>query len=865
MKISLNTLQKYQKQYGWSGPVAPDGADSLIERIGEQLAGIEQIIPIGAKYHDIIVARIVSCVPHDNSDHLNVCMVDDGGVAGGVARDEHGLVQVVCGAPNARAGLTVAWLPPGATVPSSYDSDPFVLTVREIRGKVSHGMLASPQELSIGDSHDGILEITDEITPGTMFAEAYNLRDDVIIDMENKMFTHRPDCFGFIGVAREIAGIQGDAFVSPDWYSADASVVEPTNSTLPLEIQVDVPDLVPRFSAVAINGITIGPSPVWLQVELAKLGLRPINNIVDLTNYHMLMTGQPLHAYDYDKVQAHSGLAVPTIIVRTAKADESLELLNGKTITPRDDAILITTPTGPIGLAGVMGGASTEVDESTTRIILESASFDMYSIRRTSMAHGLFSDAVTRFSKGQSPLQTVTVLAHATEDIIQIARGGVASQVVDLQHVSPDLIERSSLYPPVRLSASFINDRLGSDLAVDAIATLLRNVEFTVKIDNSELEITAPFWRTDIEIPEDVVEEVGRLYGYGRLPQMLPTRDITPAHKDPMFELKRRIRDTLSRAGANEVLTYSFVHGKLLDIVGQDKTLAYKLSNAISPELQYYRLSLTPSLLDKVHSNTKAGFDQFALFEIGKSHVLGHPDDQTQSDQNEPAEYNRLAVIIAGGPKSPIVGTGAAYYTAKLYLDTLLGSLGLDHLAQYEAYDPERYIGSTMQKTPYYEAGRTATVTVPYSSGRACLGEVGEYRSSTRRALKLPDYTVGFEIDLGLLLELVAQNSTTHPYTPQSRYPSSWQDVCLKVAESVTYDELYQLVNSQLQKTKPSGCIVTVKPLDIYVRPDDTAHKQITFRITLTSYDKTLTDDEVGSMLENVATAAHESYAAERI
>ena len=301
MKVSLNTIKQY---IHFDLP----SVDELVARINEQLGGVEEIVDVAKKYEGIVIVKVVECAPLEGSDHLNVTKIDDGGVVQNVERDENGLVQVVCGAPNVRAGMFAVWLAPGVTVPESFeDTEPFVLGARPLRGVVSNGMLASAKELAFGDSHEGILEIDPnewkpndfEIKPGANFAEVYAL-NDTVIDIENKMFTHRPDCFGQLGVAREIAGILGHQFESPEWYK---NIPEfGGGEGLSLTVQNDIPDKVPRFMAVAIKDVTVKSSPVWLQAELVRLGAKPINNIVDVTNYVMLLTAQPMHAYDYDKV-----------------------------------------------------------------------------------------------------------------------------------------------------------------------------------------------------------------------------------------------------------------------------------------------------------------------------------------------------------------------------------------------------------------------------------------------------------------------------------------------------------------------------------------------------------------------------------
>ena len=283
MKVSLNSIRTVNKIYGSAGDPAPNGVDDLVEKIGAQLGAVEETIAYGERFKGVLVAKVVSCEDHPNADRLHVCKIDDGGKAEGLERDENGLVQVVCGAPNVREGLTVAWLPPGSTVPNTYDKDPFVLDARPLRGIVSNGMLASPKELSIGDSHEGIMELDTDAAPGTTFAEAYNLDGDVVIDMENKMFTHRPDCFGQLGIARELEGIQRRTFKSPDWYTLNPEVPGVETDELKLEVRNEIPELVPRFAAITMRGVAVKPSPIWLQITLSRVGIRPINNIVMLT------------------------------------------------------------------------------------------------------------------------------------------------------------------------------------------------------------------------------------------------------------------------------------------------------------------------------------------------------------------------------------------------------------------------------------------------------------------------------------------------------------------------------------------------------------------------------------------------------
>lgn len=855
MKFSLNTLRFINQHYGSAGDPAADGVDNLVEKIGAQLGAVEEVAEFGERFEGVLIVRVVACEKHPDADRLHVCKVDDGGRAQNVERDENGHVQVVCGAPNVRAGMLAAWLPPGSIVPSTFGKDPFVLEARALRGVVSNGMLASPKELTIGESHDGILEIDDpEVAPGASFADAFNLRNDAIIDIENKMFTHRPDCFGWLGVARETEGIHQRPYKSPEWYRLDPDFPQPEADDLPLEVRSEIPQLVPRFLAIALRDVEVKPSPVWLQVELAKVGIRPINNIVDYTNYFMLLTGQPLHAYDYDKVRVLSESGRAVIVARQAKEGEKLELLNGKEVSPGQETIVIATDKQAIGIGGVMGGASTEVDENTRNIIIECANFDMYSIRRTSMALGLFTDAVTRFNKGQSPLQNKAVLAKIVNEIRQFAGGKVASQLIDINHLPDDVRERGSVHPPVIVSRGFINERLGLDLSAEEMRRLLENVEFEVLLEDDKMTVKAPFWRTDIQIPEDVVEEVGRLYGFDKLPLELPRRELSPAPKNPQLQLKAEIRDHLCKLGANEILSYSFVHGDLLAKAGQSSDLAFRIANALSPDLQYYRLSLTPGLLDKVHANVKAGYGQFGIFELGKTH-----NKQEQDEENLPREANALAFVFAADGKSARAYSGAPHYQARKYLDGLLDRFGAQNLINFEPLASADLSGSSWleQLAAPYEPGRSAVLR---DASGAAWGVVGEFRQSVRRSLKLPDFAAGFELD-----PLLFSKGAGKAYEQLPKYPAVEQDICLKVASELSYAELFGFVRDTLGGSRPDDARFTLAPVDIYQREDDKAHKQITLRLKVASFKRTLTDQEVNSLLDKVAQAAAEKFAAERV
>jgi len=827
MKVSLNSIKQFTH--------VDLSIDELVVKINAQLGGVEEVINLGERYIGATIVRIISCEDHPNADRLHICMVDDGGVTKDVERDADGYVQVVCGAPNARAGIFVVWLPPGSTVPTSFsDNEPFVLGARELRGKMSNGMLASPKELGIGESHDGILEIDEnewspigtEIVPGLSFARAYGL-DEYVIDIENKMFTHRPDCFGVLGVAREIAGIQQHTFSSPEWYTAEMDFV--SGYGLELSVTNEATEAVPRFMAVAIKNVEVKPSPLWLQCELIRLGSKPINNIVDVTNYCMLLTGQPLHAYDYDKI------GTKKLSARFAHDGERASLLNGKTIALTGEDVVVTNGETVIGLGGVMGGGDSEVSNETKNIILECATFDMYKIRKTSMRHGLFTDAVTRFNKGQSPLQNTHVMSVALASLKDVAGGEVASQLFD---ASAEL--RPTM--PISLDTSFINERLGTALGADEAAKLLANVEVETIISKNTLTVKPPFWRTDIELPEDIVEEVGRLYGFDNLPRELPVRSMMPATKNPLFESRRIIRDVMSRAGANEILTYSFVHENLVKRSSQDITEAFKLSNALSPDLQYYRLSVLPSLLEKVNSNIRAGHDEFLLYEIGKAHGKSEIDED-----GLPKELGRVAGVFAANKKVETYYTGAPFYVALRYVRELLALTASQNDVSFRTFDEaglQNHVMFTQLCAPF-DANRSAVVYV----GQKPVGVVGEMKSSVRKGMKLPDYTAGFELFLSTFDEI-----TQKSYQPLSRFPGITQDISLKVSEKTKFADVASIVDDELQNLS-SEYVVQSSVLNIY-QAEENDTKTITFRIKVTNYEKTLKDSDVSAITDQIAKQA---------
>ena len=819
MIISLKWLQDY---VSIDMPV-----EELATLIGARLVEIEGAVDYGAKFKGAVVAKVVECQPLEGSDHLNVTKLDDGGKVQDVERGEDGLVQVVCGASNVRAGIFIVWLPPKTVVPETYGTDkPFTLDARKLRGVMSNGMIASARELALYDEHDGILEITGHAEPGTPLTDFLHL-DDTLLDIENKSLTHRPDTFGVIGFAREIAGIQGKQFETPEWLrtiSPPYPEVDENRFPMP-KVTIDNSELSSRYQGVVIAGVDGKvKAPLTLQTYLARVGMRPISAIVDTTNYLMLETGQPLHAFDYDKLAAINNGEID-IHVRSGREDETLTLLDGRTITLSPGDIVIANGETAVALAGAMGGAATEIDENTKTIFLESATFNLYNLRATQMRHGIFSEAITRFTKGQPAELTAPVLAQMGRSLQGFMNAHFASEVVEAYPGKKEPIV-------IELTAERVNALLGTTLSADDIARTLQNVEFTVEVDRT-LRITAPYWRNDIHIPEDIIEEVGRLRGFDSIHPVLPIRHYTAIRPAAFDELRANVRNILTRAGANEVLTYSFVHGDILQKAGQKKEDSYRITNSISPALQYYRQTLTPSLLQHIHTNIKQGFDSFSLFELNKV----HPKQHGLTDEGVPAEIDMLALVVTNKKKQ----TGAAYYDAKRMLDYLADMLHLEFV--YASIDDE----PGYPVTAPFEYRRSALVTEKQSG--AFIGIIGEYKRAVARQFKLPEQSAGFEISTTSLLEATQKLATD--YKPLSRFPGTERDICFQVANSIEYAQLVSAVERVLHVTSLQ---TSIEPVDIYQPPEGTV-KNMTLRVKLTALDKTLTSDDATAVIDTIISA----------
>ncbi|MDR2063987.1 MAG: phenylalanine--tRNA ligase subunit beta [Candidatus Nomurabacteria bacterium] len=837
MIISLNWLKKYVDLDGFTDA-------ELAEKIGSRLVEVEEFYQTADKYQGVYVVRVIESRPIGGSDHLSLCWIDDAGAVADVKRDERGWVQVVCGAPNVRQGMLAVWIAPKAVVPATYGTKtPFIIDAKKLKGFESSGMLAGADELDFGAEHTEILEIDENLAvAGAPFAEAFGL-DDTLFDIENKSLTHRPDCFGVIGFAREVAGILGKEFQTPEFMLDEGRVFPPEASDLRLELVVEDEKLCPRYQATILEIGGKAPSPAThikeFGVPIVASGMRLIDSIVDISNYLMLLTGQPLHCFDYDKMLKVGGRAegYPVkIVVREAKKGEKIKLLDGSDLELDTSDIVICSNEKPVALAGVMGGENTAIDKDTKRIVVESATFNLYRLRDTSMRHGIFSEAVTRFMKGQPASLTDKVLKETVKLFTEKYNFKLISPFFDS---APERVEHN----PIELTVADVNELLGTDYSVDLIKNTLTNVNFAVANMGDRIIVRTPYWRTDIHIKEDVIEEVGRLNGFDDITPTLPMRFFESPKSDKMYNLKSAIRRELAAFGANEILSYSFVSEKLLEKANLDFANSYKIINSISPDLQYVRQSLTPSLLEKVFLNIDDGFDNFALFEINKVYQKSY----NLGLDNLPNERDHLALTLFQSiAKNP-------YYLAKLYVEKLLQSFGVE--AKFVVSDPAEVLMNEHATARPFEKKRAALV-VDAKTGKK-LGGCGEYKKSVSKAFKLPDGLAGFELNLNTIAEVIPDKIIK--YRPLPRYPSAKRDMTFKIDSALPYAQLESLVHQTLED---GDVWFQLEPVSIYQGENETK-KNISFRLNFASFNKTLTSAEIADIIKTIADKTAEKLGAE--
>ena len=822
MKVSLNWLRDY---VDITLPPA-----ELAERL--TLAGLEvgAVDQIGDWWdrEKIVVGEIREIRPHPDADRLVLADVLYGGLE---------IEQCVTGAPNlfpykgaGPISLKVAFAMEGAELYDGHQEG-FVKTRlkrTKIRGVPSRAMVCSEKELGISDAHEGIMILPADAPVGTPLADYLG---DTVWDID--LTPNLARCLNMIGVAREVAALIGGQvrYSSIEWQTDGPPAADLAR------VQIDDPDLCARYIATIIRDVTIDSSPQWMQGRVRKAGMRPISNIVDITNYVMLEWGQPLHAFDYDKLVARAG-GTPTIIVRRARPGESMTTLDGVHRAFSPDTLLICDTTGPIAVAGVMGGLETEIDDNTRSILLESANFNFISIRRTTQALKLPSEASLRFGRGIHPALAEQAARRASELMRLLAGGTIAQGMVDAYPVpaSPTVIV---------LTAREVERILGIPFPVDESMSILESLEFECeRLAEDTLRVTVPPHRLDCQYPADLIEEIARIHGYDRIPATEMADQLPPQRSNRALDLEEQVRDILVGCGLQEIVTYSLtsldreaalVPGTVAADLPADTFVA--LANPINPQRTVMRHSLLPNALETAAANLRHR-DRLAIFEVGKVFWL-------EPGLELPAEPRRLAMVITGRrDERHWLGTESGdldFFDLKGVVETILSRLHVTGVV----YEPADH--------PTYQPGRTARLIV----GGVEIGLMGELHPSVRQAFDLPDCRVAVaELDLEALLAQVPPAWFVEPISP---YPAVLQDLAVIVGEAVPAAAVQDLIAGT------GGFLLkTVQLFDVYRgAPVPEGKKSLAYALTFQSPDKTLSDAAVAKQVDRIIQRLKKELSAE--
>ena len=798
MKVSLSWLRQYVS------------VDMEIDRLSDALtmAGLE-VDAVWDRYDDmekVFVGRIEAVRPHPNADKLRLCDV--------AIKDRK--VTVVCGAPNAEAGMLSALALPGTRL-----ADGSVLEASTIRGAASEGMLCSEAELGLGKDRSGIMALDAGLSVGERLARALNLSDPV---MEIELTPNRPDCLSIIGIAREVAAICGARMHYPE-------IAQPhTEDRIEdyTSVTIEAPDHCPRYAAALVCEATVGPSPDWIQQRLLSVGLRPINNIVDITNFVMMETGQPLHAFDFDRLAEHR------IVVRTAAPSESFTTLDGKARSLTSDMLMICDGEKPVAVGGVMGGENSEIDAGTSRVLIESAYFHPASIRRTAKALGLGTDASHRFERGVDPEGTLTALKRAAALTAEIGGGQLIGGIIDV-HPKPTPAKTLSL------SAEATNRLLGTDLTAEQITGLLSSIDFSVagKKDGA-LSVSVPTFRVDVRRPEDLMEEVARLWGYNRIPQTSP---LIPAQKPPRTErrdFRGRIRTLLTGFGFTETVNYSFAASRAVDLLQLDpqdrRRRSVALLNPLTEDQSVMRTTLTSGLLETVRRNLTRQMRDLKLFEIGKAFIDNGPGQL-------PEEIEILGGILTGR-RFPLAwhseDVPCDFYDIKGAVEGLLEGLSVDGVGFTRLPD---------EACDYFRPGRSARILARSEN----IGIVGEVHPAVMKHFDIDQTVFLFEIELE---RLRSQMPDTVCAAPIPRFPAVSRDITLILDE----DTEARLILDRL-KDMNEPLVERVALFDVFTgSPVAEGKKSLSFRITYRSHEKTLEDESVNRLHQKISKALLEEF-----
>ncbi|HEY4811202.1 MAG TPA: phenylalanine--tRNA ligase subunit beta [Solirubrobacteraceae bacterium] len=827
MKVPLPWLREYCDP--------PLDVNAIEERLTMTGTKVEAIHHHGVPATDgFVVGHVLSAEQHPDADRLKVCTVDVG------ASDENGdaaPATIVCGAPNVAAGQTVAVARPGAVMP-----DGTKLKQAKLRGVVSEGMILSESELELSTGSEGIMVLDGqmldaELAPGTPLAEVLAISTDVL---ELEITPNRPDCLGVYGVARELHAATGAPLADEPW-GEDPGSAGPVSG---VEVILEVPELCPRFTARVFENVTIAPSPPWLKARLTAAGQRPINNVVDITNYAMLLTGQPLHAFDLDRV------AGARLTVRRAHDDEPVQTLDGQTRTLDSEMIVIEDADGPTSIAGLMGGTRSEVASSTKRVLMEVANWHGPNIHRSSWALALRSEASSRFEKGLQPEQCLHAQAVATQLMIDLCGAAVSPGTIDIGLKSADAV---APHARIGLREARVQAILGVPISSKRQAEILGALDFAIEPHEGGLEVTVPaLRRDDITREIDLIEEVARIDGVERLPATLPARRGAAGKLSHAQRVRRAAEDAMVGRGLHEIVGWSFADPALLDrlLLGADHELrrVVTLENPLSDAQSIMRPTLLGSLLDAARHNVARNDPDVAIFESGtvyRAHAAGHTSDLPAN------EHHALGVLLSGGLE-PRAWRGerreADFFAAKGLLGALLERFGLDWSV-------------TACEWPFLHPGRSASVDVVPADGSGLarangseasvrLGFVGELHPLVAGAWDLPRAAV-FAIDLG---KLAAATSPVIEFTAFGPFPPLRQDLAVILPEAVTAVEALRAVRAAAGKT-----LEEVQVFDVYTGAQvGEGCRSLALALSFRVLDRTLTDEDIEPIRGKIVAALTE-------
>lgn len=792
MLVSIKWLKDYVDTQG----LAPADLGEKITRSGIE---VDAVIDRSHGMTNVVVGYVESCVKHPEADKLSICQVNVG----------EETTQIICGAPNIAAGQKVIVARPGASLPGGMK-----IKKAKLRGEESNGMICSLQELGIEGKlvpkvyAEGIYVLPEDAEVGSDVIANFDLDDTVL---ELGLTPNRADAMSMLGVAYEVGAI-----LSEDVKLPESSYTEAADSAESmLTLNVDAPEANPLYVAKVIRNIEVKESPMWLQQRLMAAGVRPHNNVVDVTNYVLMEYGQPLHAFDYDSLKTGN------ITVRQAKEGEKITTLDDTERTLSAHNLVITNGEEPVALAGVMGGANSEVSDSTTTIVIESAYFASGSIRQTSKDHSLRSDASSRYEKGVDPNRVIPAAERAASLIAELAGGEVLAGSLVF-----DQLDREEKI--VKVSPDFINTRLGMKIPFEDMMEILGRLKFNTDAINGQLVISVPTRRQDIQIEEDVVEEIARLYGYDEIPATLPVTEAAPGGLTPYQEKRRIVRKVLEGAGLLQATTYSLTSEKSATQFALTETETTKLLMPMSEERSTLRQSLLPHLLESVSYNTARRMDSVALYETGA--VFLKTDDELLNEEEH------LAIAMTGlwldhswqGEKKEV-----DFFVLKGIVEGLAKRLGVElafERGQMDGLHP----------------GRTAFIML---NGNR-IGVIGQLHPTEQKARDLKN-TVVMELNLSALLEVQLDALV---YTPVPRYPSISRDVALvlsKIVEAGTIEAVIRNAGGKLLKD--------VRVFDLYEGDKmEEGKKSVAFSLTYFDPEKTLTDEEVTNAHEKVLSALTE-------